>query len=192
MATSISGTPAATSATQPSAMPWQPAGAASISLSGTTATASPTATSSSSTSRASNDAADLLVFKGQGGSYRGGASGNDTLAGGKGSDVLTGGADADTFRFGGDTKTDHITDFVSGEDRIELDNALFKALSDGGLTGAQFGLGTVATTAAQRLVYDSTSGNLWYDADGSGKAKAVLIGVLDNHATLTEADVLVV
>ena len=121
-----------------------------------------------------------------------GGAGDDTLAGGKGSDVLTGGADADTFCFGGDSKTDHITDFVSGEDHIELDHTLFKVLSVGQVTDAQFGLGTVATTAAQRLVYDSTSGNLWYDADGSGKTKAVLIGVLDNHATLTAADVLVV
>ena len=117
-----------------------------------------------------------------------GGAGNDTLIGGKGSDTLTGGAGADTFRFGGDTKTDHITDFVSGTDRIELDHLLFKALDTGQLAANQFGQGTAATTATQRIVYDQPTGNLWCDADGSGKGKAVLMAVLDNHAPLTPLD----
>jgi Ca2+-binding RTX toxin-like protein/methionine-rich copper-binding protein CopC len=121
-----------------------------------------------------------------------GGAGNDTLSGGKGSDVLSGGADADTFRFGGDTKTDHITDFVSGSDHIELDHTLFKALSVGQLTDAQLAQGTAATTTSQHLIYDSASGNLWYDADGSGKVKVVLIGVLDNHAALHASDLFAV
>lgn len=121
-----------------------------------------------------------------------GGAGDDTLSGGKGNDVLTGGADADIFVFGGDVKTDHIIDFVSGTDHIELDHTLFKALSVGQLTDAQWAQGTVATTTSQHLIYDSTSGNLWYDADGSGKTKVVLIGVLDNHALLQASDFLVV
>jgi Ca2+-binding RTX toxin-like protein len=100
-----------------------------------------------------------------------------------------GGAGADTFRLGGDTKTDHITDFLSGTDRIELDNSVFKALlAEGQLSASQFGQGTAATTAAQRIVYDQPTGNLWYDADGSGKGKAVLIGVLDNHVPVLPTD----
>jgi Ca2+-binding RTX toxin-like protein len=117
-----------------------------------------------------------------------GGAGNDVLAGGKGSDTLTGGAGADTFRFGGDTKTDHITDFLPLTDRIELDHLLFKALDTGELAANHFVLGTAATKAAQRLVYDEPTGNLWYDADGSGRVKAVLMGVLDNHVTLTLLD----
>ena len=117
-----------------------------------------------------------------------GGAGNDVLAGGKGADTLTGGAGADTFRFGGDTKTDHITEFLSGTDRIELDHLLFKAFGTGQLAADQFGQGTAATTATQRLVYAQPTGNLWYDADGSGRGKAVLMGVLDNHAPLTPMD----
>jgi Ca2+-binding RTX toxin-like protein len=117
-----------------------------------------------------------------------GGAGNDVLAGGKGADTLTGGAGADTFRFGGDTKADHITDFLSGTDRIELDHLLFKAFGTGQLAANQFGQGTAASTATQRLVYDQPTGNLWYDADGSGKVKAVLIGVLDNHAPVLPMD----
>jgi len=118
-----------------------------------------------------------------------GGAGSDVLAGSRGSDTLTGGAGADTFRLGGDTKTDHITDFLSGTDRIELDNWVFKALlAEGQLSASQFGQGTAATTAAQRIVYDQPTGNLWYDADGSGRVKAVLIGVLDNHVPVLPTD----
>jgi len=121
---------------------------------------------------------DDLLTGGTGNDVLLGGAGNDVLAGGKGADTLTGGAGADTFRFGGDTKTDHISDFLSGTDRIELDHLLFKAFGTGQLVASQFGQGTAATTATQRIVYDQPTGNLWYDADGSGRVKAVLMGVL--------------
>ena len=118
-----------------------------------------------------------------------GGLGNDVLAGGKGADFLTGGDGDDTFRFGGDIKTDHITDFLSGTDRIELDNLVFKTLlTEGQLAADQFVQGTTATTATQRIVYDQPTGNLWYDVDGSGKKAAVLIGVLDNHVQIAHTD----
>lgn len=117
-----------------------------------------------------------------------GGAGNDVLVGGKGSDALTGGTGADTFRLSGDTKTDHITDFLSGTDLIELDHLLFKTLGTGQLAANQFAQGAAATTASQRIVYDSSSGNLWYDADGLGKGKALLIAVLDNHVQIVHSD----
>lgn len=118
-----------------------------------------------------------------------GGAGNDVLAGGKGFDILTGGTGADTFRLSGDTKTDHITDFLSGTDRIELDNLVFKALlTEGQLAANQFAQGTTATTATQRIVYDQPTGNLWYDVDGSGKKAAVLMAVLDNHVQIAHTD----
>jgi Ca2+-binding RTX toxin-like protein len=72
---------------------------------------------------------------------------------------------------------------------MELDNALFKALlTEGQLAANQFAQGTAATTATQRIVYDQPTGNLWYDLDGSGKGKAVLMAVLDNHVQITHTD----
>jgi Ca2+-binding RTX toxin-like protein len=118
-----------------------------------------------------------------------GGAGHDVLAGGKGLDILTGGTGNDTFRLGGDTKTDHITDFLSGTDRIELDNLVFKALlTEGQLAANQFAQGTAATTATQRIVYDQPTGNLWYDLDGSGKGKAVLMAVLDSKVQIAHSD----
>jgi hypothetical protein len=126
---------------------------------------------------------------GSGADLLNGGAGNDLLSGDKGADILTGGTGADTFRLSGDTKTDHITDFLSRTDRIELDNALFKALLvEGQLAANQFAQGTATTTGAQRIVYDSSNGNLWYDLDGSAKGKAVLIAVLDNHVQIANTD----
>jgi Ca2+-binding RTX toxin-like protein len=117
-----------------------------------------------------------------------GGAGNDVLAGGKGSDALTGGGGSDIFRLGGDTKTDWITDFLSGTDRIELDRLVFKALPKGDLSSSQFVLGTKALTPTQHVIYDKASSNLWYDADGSGKGAAILIGVLENKPDLIFGD----
>ena len=118
-----------------------------------------------------------------------GGAGRDMLVGGKGADILTGGTGADTFRLSGDVKTDHITDFLSGTDRIELDNLVFKALlTEGQLAANQFAQGTAATSATQRIVYDNTLGTVWYDLDGSGKGKAILIAVLDNHVQIAHTD----
>jgi uncharacterized delta-60 repeat protein len=140
-----------------------------------------------------------------------GGSGSDTLVGGAGNDkligsklagILTGGLGADTFQLGGTkgaTTAHRITDFVSGEDRIALDNAVFKALrveggvlTEGQLAANQFVQGTAATTADQRLIYNSANGQLLYDADGSGKKAAVLVGMLDNLVPLVSTDLSVV
>jgi Ca2+-binding RTX toxin-like protein len=125
-----------------------------------------------------------------------GGAGNDVLNGGKGSDYLTGGEGADTFRFSGGTgvsHADHITDFVSGVDTIQIDASLLKNETKGQLSAAAFTVGKTATNATQHFVYDNTNGKLWYDADGSGKViKPVLIGILDNDATLSSAEVWIV
>ena len=122
-----------------------------------------------------------------------GGAGNDLLIGGLGSDVLLGGAGSDSFRLGSDTKTDLILDFVSGTDHIQLDHVLFKALTVGDLAVNQLGFGTKAMTTSEHLFYDQTKGSLWYDADGSGKVSAaVLIAVLDNKATLSNLDLVVI
>jgi hypothetical protein len=121
-----------------------------------------------------------------------GGAGDDLLLGGKGNDILTGGTGADTFRLTGDTKTDHIADFLSGTDHIQLDHLLFKALPVGPLDSSQLVCGTKALTTSQHLIYDQPTGNLWYDSDGSGKAAAVLIAVLDNHAALVYQDFAVI
>ena len=139
---------------------------------------------------------DDVLNGGIGNDYLMGGDGDDTLNGGQGWDILSGSTGADTFRFSGglgSANADHITDFVSGVDKIQIDAALLKNETKGQLSDARFTVGQKATNPAQHFVYDNTNGNLWYDADGSStKVKAVLIGVLDNNAALTASDVWVV
>lgn len=49
-----------------------------------------------------------------------GGEGDDTLSGGKGADLLSGGANNDIFVFRTGFGKDTVTDFTSGEDRIDL------------------------------------------------------------------------
>jgi len=122
-----------------------------------------------------------------------GGDGDDLLIGGLGNDILFGGDGHDTFQLGGSSiSKDLIKDFAHGSDHIQLDHVLFKELTIGDLHSNEFVLGTKAINTSQHLIYNSATGNLWYDADGSGKAAAVLIAVLDNHATLTYADLAVI
>lgn len=68
-----------------------------------------------------------------------GGEGHDRLNGGGGSNILTGGAGADTFVFNSSTGSDHITDFETGVDRIDLtgftDNAEMLHFELGDLSG---------------------------------------------------------
>ena len=49
-----------------------------------------------------------------------------------------------------------------------------------------------ATSADQRIIYDTDSGQLFYDADGSLGGAAVLFGMVAGHPPLTGADFVVV
>lgn len=121
-----------------------------------------------------------------------GGNGNDYLVGGAGSDTLTGGAGNDTFRFDlapSATNMDHITDFVSGTDTIFLSVTTFKAFLPGALSGADFYAGSsFANTAAQHILYNTSTGGLYYNADGAGSGVPVLIATLDGHPNLVSGD----
>jgi len=113
-----------------------------------------------------------------------GAAGNDILIGGNGADILTGGAGADSFRYlGGETGLDRILDFTSGSDTIFIVGANF------GQTGtATFQTGTAATAANATFLYDTATGIVSYDADGSGAGAAVQLAQLNTGLSLSIAD----
>jgi Ca2+-binding RTX toxin-like protein len=123
-----------------------------------------------------------------------GRDGADTLDGGLGSDRLYGGAGADLFVFlgpPGGGQVDRFVDFVVAEDRIGLGAAGLPGLAPGPLDPGALALGTAATTAAHRLIYDGASGWLLHDADGVGGAAAVGFAILPAGLALTAADVLI-
>ncbi|WP_457767705.1 calcium-binding protein [Cyanobium sp. ULC084] len=122
-----------------------------------------------------------------------GQSGDDDLDGGTGNDILTGGIGVDTFRFSSQlnatTNLDNITDFsIAQGDKIELENAVFTALATpGALAASAFGLGATATTAAQRILYNSATGLLAYDANGNGAGAAIGFAQLATGLALTSS-----
>ncbi|HEV2566786.1 MAG TPA: calcium-binding protein [Microvirga sp.] len=123
-----------------------------------------------------------------------GGTGTDTLSGGTGRDVLTGGSEADLFVFDvalSAANADTITDFVVGADRIQLSGAIFTGLTASSLAAA-FTLGPVATAAQQRLVYNQATGELFWDADGSGGQAAVKFAAVTAGLSLSASDFLVV
>ncbi len=123
-------------------------------------------------------------------------AGNDTMNGGDGSDQITTGSGADVVLFNsllGPTNVDRIVDF-SQEDSLRLDRTVFNTVSSGGVLNAAElvqGAGVVtASTALQRVIYNTANGSLYYDADGNGTAYSpVQFAVLTNRAPLTAAQI---
>jgi Ca2+-binding RTX toxin-like protein len=117
----------------------------------------------------------------------------NTLYGAGGNDTLTGNLGADIFRFNSQTEgIDTITDFTAG-DKIALSAVGFGGgLAGTAISASQFAIGSVATTSSQRVIYNSTTGGLFFDADGSGAGAAVQFGSLANKATLGATDFTVV
>ncbi|MBX9861004.1 MAG: hypothetical protein K2Y20_15650 [Sphingomonas sp.] len=125
-----------------------------------------------------------------------GNNGSNRINGGLGSDTLIGFGGADFFFFDttlGSGNVDVVVDFVSRTDKINLDDAIFVGLRPGpeGLGGA-FVIGTAAADADDRIIYDPTSGALYYDADGVGSAAAVHFATLLGAPSLTGSDFFVV
>ncbi len=120
--------------------------------------------------------------------------------GGDGNDVLRGRGGADTFVFAdlpSSGNVDTIIKFVSGEDEIAIDASVFTGLDTGSLDDDEttpldddaFVVGTEATTAEQRIIYDETDGSLYYDADGVGGADAELFASLGAGTVLVASDI---
>ncbi|NBJ12442.1 calcium-binding protein [Microvirga arsenatis] len=143
---------------------------------------------------------DELLGEG-GNDYLHGGEGADTLSGGDGLDWLAGGAGRDVFRF--DTapwaelhgSADTLVDFSAAEDRIVLCTNVFSAFAavvaeegyvlNTTLKSSSFVAGPRATTTAQKIVYDQSTGALYYDADGSGSIAQVLFAKVTPGTQLT-------
>ncbi len=140
------------------------------------------------------------LFNGVGGEVTGtitGGNGNDTLKagsdgetldGGAGINQLYGGVGADTFVYSalgaGDSTSIH--GFNAAMDTIQLDSSVFTKLTAG--VTPLLSIGAAATSAADHLFYNSASGGLYYDADGSGAGAAQLLGHIGVGLKLTASN----
>lgn len=140
---------------------------------------------------------------GSGNDFVFGGRGHDLISGGLGQDVLSGNIDVnfendritvnrdpseDRFLFdvaAGAANADRIGDFDS-LDFIVLDGSVFTSLtgtSGRAIAARNFVLGTQAQDADDFIIYDGTTGSLWYDADGSGAGGKALIARLYSGTT---------
>jgi Ca2+-binding RTX toxin-like protein len=127
-----------------------------------------------------------------------GNSAVNVIDGGLGMDTLTGGSGKDSFLFRtalSAANVDTIADFSVVDDTIRLENSVFLGLADGALGANAFTKGTVnvASDAFDRIIYNSVSGALFFDRDGSGATySAIRFAILDQNLALTAQDFLVV
>lgn len=124
-----------------------------------------------------------------------GNAGANLLNGGAGADTLIGRGGADSFAFTtalGGGNVDLIYDFEVGVDKIHLDNAIFTGLATGALAGGAFVTGTAAADADDRIIYNSASGAIFFDADGSGAGAAVQFTTVTAGLALSASDFLVI
>ncbi|MEH2072343.1 MAG: DVUA0089 family protein [Nostoc sp.] len=128
-----------------------------------------------------------------------GGTGNDLLVGGSGNDVLTGGDGADAYRFTAPSdRLDTINGFSgSGGDKIQISAAGFGGgLVAGSLTSDRFRSGagiTTANTTTQRFIYNTSTGALFYDADGSlGGSAPLQIAALSGSPALSNTNIAII
>jgi Ca2+-binding RTX toxin-like protein len=127
-------------------------------------------------------------------------AGADTLEGGLGADSLTGGVDADEFVFGtalSATNVDRIADFTSADDSLVLIRSVFAGIggSDGAIDASALRKASGAIAAADatdRIILNTTTGDLYYDRDGAGGAAAVKFATVTVAAAalMDESDLL--
>jgi len=132
-----------------------------------------------------------IMFGGDGADELYGRNGNDVLNGGLGADTLFGGNDQDTFVFStalGAGNIDAILSFNVADDAIHLDISVFTGIGLGALDIDAFIVGTAAADAEDRIIYDSATGALYYDADGVGGVAAIQFATLSAGLGLTSSD----
>ncbi|NES23297.1 MAG: hypothetical protein F6K41_31360, partial [Symploca sp. SIO3E6] len=123
-----------------------------------------------------------------------GGEGNDRLFGGAGNDLLEGGIGADIFGFSSPNQgIDTITDFNSTQgDLIQISaNDFGGGLTLGTLDIDQFTIGSAATQASDRFIYNDTTGALFFDPDGTGVLAQVQFAQLSGGVALTNNDIFV-
>ncbi|MEQ1950780.1 calcium-binding protein [Mesorhizobium sp. CN2-181] len=123
-----------------------------------------------------------------------GNAGSNILDGKEGSDSLSGLSGMDFFVFStalGAANVDEITDFSVAADTIRLDGGIFASAGGvGGLAAGAFRANATgaAADASDRIVYETDTGKLFYDADGNGAGAGIHFATVAAGLALTNAD----
>jgi Ca2+-binding RTX toxin-like protein len=121
-----------------------------------------------------------------------GNAGANVLDGKGGTDTLKGWGGHDSFAFStalGAGNIDTIDDFSVLDDTIRLAHTIFTGLGAAHvLDAAAFVIGAAATNASQHIIYNSATGNLFFDDDGLGGHAQQQFAHLDTGLAMTNND----
>ena len=134
--------------------------------------------------------ANNVLFGDDGADALYGYGGDDVLIGGSGRDYYTGGLGADTFVLKSEGAIyDKIYDYSAG-DTLGIVASEFGLSEGAGLNGGVLGAGYFVTGSAAtaighgQFVFDAVKAELFWDADGVGKVKAVRLAQIVTSTTL--------
>ncbi|MEL6940589.1 MAG: hypothetical protein AAFO84_15515, partial [Cyanobacteria bacterium J06598_1] len=146
-----------------------------------------------------------FIVGGHGNDRLTGYTGNDTLIGGNGDDTLvgifgnntlTGGSGSDVFVLGIEQNQDVITDFMVNQDSIALSVYSLGEAAEGLFDENNilkeeeaFAIGAEATTEGHRIMYNSGTGILSLDPDGTGSLEPIQIAKLSPGLALTHQNI---
>jgi serralysin len=128
----------------------------------------------------------------------------NSITGNAGSNIINGKAGADTLRgLGGndffifDTtlgagNIDTLADFTVAADTIRLENSIFTGLANGVLAASAFHIGATAADASDRIIYNSATGALIFDSNGSAAGGATQFASVSADLAITNGDFFVV
>lgn len=121
---------------------------------------------------------------------------DNVINGREGNDTLQGQAGADTFVFDSalgagnvDTVVDFNTNAADEGDRLLVRQTVAPGVVKGVLAEGAFHAGLAATDATDRFVFDQASGQLFFDADGTGSISQQLIAVFQRSAVVEASDI---
>jgi hypothetical protein len=127
-----------------------------------------------------------------------GSNQDDVIIGNSVANQLTGGLGKDSFVFASklsDFNVDTITDFNAAEDMLILERAIFNTLNSSNVLTPQelfvSASATSAENAAQRIIFNTASQSLYYDADGAGGENALLFALLPNVTLLNASQIFI-
>jgi Ca2+-binding RTX toxin-like protein len=130
-----------------------------------------------------------------------GGAGDDTIYGGAGKDTLRGDDGKDVFVFDtrpGKLNVDKIVSYKTRDDSIWLDNNVFTKLGRGTpenpqkLASRAFWAGDKAHDSNDRIIYNTKTGALYYDQDGTGSKAAVQFAKIDKNMKMTASEFFVI
>ena len=86
-----------------------------------------------------------------------------------------------------------MVSFISVDDSLQLDDGFFAGVGPvGALAAGAFRAGTAAADASDRVIYDSATGRMYFDADGTGATAAILFATFEPGTSVVSGDIFII